>query len=218
MIYIFDLDDTLYNERHYVESGLRAVASYVESTWGVNKEIGTKELTTLLDKNGRGRIFNDYLAMHNIADTKSNVKACVSAYRLHKPSLTMPSAHLSLLNALPSPLYLVTDGNKVVQNNKVDALNIAPLFRRVFITHRFGVKHAKPSLYCFEKIKKAEKCEWRDMVYIGDNPSKDFVNLNKVGMPTIRVLTGVHKHVVAKPGYDAAHTINHLNELTSIKL
>ena len=63
MIYIFDLDDTLYNERHYVESGLRAVASYVESTWGVNKEVGTKELTTLLDKNGRGRIFNDYLSI-----------------------------------------------------------------------------------------------------------------------------------------------------------
>lgn len=216
MIYIFDLDDTLYDERHYVESGLRAVASFAENAWGIDKETGVEQLITLLDNNGRGRIFNDYLAMHGIAVTKANVKACVSAYRLHKPSLAMPSKHLSLLSALPAPLYLVTDGNKVVQGNKVDALNISHLFKRVFVTHRFGVKHAKPSTYCFEKIKQAERCEWRDMVYVGDNPAKDFVNLNKLGMPTVRVLTGVHKDVIAKPGYEAEHTIPHLCELTSL--
>ena len=130
----------------------------------------------------------------------------------------MPSEHLSLLSALPAPLYLVTDGNKVVQGNKVDALNISHLFKRVFVTHRFGVKHAKPSTYCFEKIKQAEQSEWRDMVYVGDNPAKDFVNLNKLGMPTVRVLTGVHKDVIAKPGYEAEYTINHLCELTTLTL
>ena len=218
MIYIFDLDDTLYEERQYVESGLNAVASYVEQTWGVNKDLGFNELVTLLDSRGRGRIFNDYLAMHGIPATKKHVRACLSAYRLHKPTLTMSNTHRELLNALPKPLYVVTDGNKVVQGNKVDALNISHFFKRVFITHRFGVKYAKPSTYCFNKIKQAEKCNWQDMVYVGDNPAKDFVNLNTLGVSTVRVLTGEHSTVKAKPGYEAQYTITTLDELPSLNL
>ncbi|MDB2331073.1 HAD hydrolase-like protein, partial [Alteromonas sp.] len=126
--------------------------------------------------------------------------------------------HLDLLNALPKPLYVVTDGNKVVQGNKVAALNITQLFKRVFVTHRFGIKHAKPSTYCFDKIRQAEKCNWQDMVYVGDNPAKDFVNLNKLGVLTVRVLTGEHSKVKAKPGYDAQHTITTLSALTSLNL
>ena len=95
MIYIFDLDDTLYDERQYVESGLAAVASFVEKTWNVDKRSGFQELVTLLDRNGRGRIFNDYLANYGIAVNKRNVRACVSAYRLHQPTLTLPDNHLT---------------------------------------------------------------------------------------------------------------------------
>jgi putative hydrolase of the HAD superfamily len=218
MIYIFDLDDTLYDERQYVESGLRAVARFVENAWKVDKESGFNELLALLEKNGRGRVFNDFLANHGIAVNKQNVRACLSAYRLHQPTLTMPNNHLSVLESLPKPLYLVTDGNKVVQGKKVDALNIAHYFKRVFVTHRFGIKHAKPSIYCFEKIKQAEQCKWHEMVYIGDNPAKDFVNLNKLGMLTVRVLTGVHSKVNAKPNFDARFTINNLDELPTLTL
>ncbi|MBN7827909.1 HAD family hydrolase, partial [Bowmanella dokdonensis] len=94
--------------------------------------------------------------------------------------------------------------------NKVDALGIGPLFKRVFITHRFGIQHAKPSTHCFELIKKAEGCDWQDMLYIGDNPANDFVNLNKLGMQTVRVLTGVHRDVQVPPAVDATNTIQTL--------
>ncbi len=43
MIYIFDLDDTLYDERQYVESGLAAVASFVAKTWNIDKRSGFQE-------------------------------------------------------------------------------------------------------------------------------------------------------------------------------
>ena len=32
------------------------------------------------------------------------------------------------------------------------------------------------------------------MVYVGDDPNKDFVNLNPLGMKTVRVLTGRFKY------------------------
>ncbi len=212
MIYIFDLDDTLYDERQYVESGFRAVASYAAEHWGLDATSCYEQLVRLLDTQGRGRIFDDFLAHHSLS-SKTNIQACVRTYRQHKPNLTLPAEHLQLLQQLPKPLYLVTDGHKIVQQNKVEALGIAPLFKRVFITHRFGIKHAKPSTHCFELIKKAEECTWQDMVYIGDNPAKDFVNLNKLGMNTVRVLTGVHKKVEALVGYDAIKIVKGLLEI-----
>ncbi|GGO73848.1 HAD family hydrolase [Bowmanella pacifica] len=209
MIFIFDLDDTLYDERQYVESGFQAVADMAQQRWGLDKTQSFARLINLLDSQGRGRIFDDWLAAHSLAN-KGNIQACVRSYRRHKPSLKMPEAHLALLNELPKPLYLVTDGHKIVQQNKVDALGIGPLFKRVFITHRFGIQHAKPSTHCFELIKKAEGCDWQDMLYIGDNPAKDFVNLNKLGMQTVRVLTGVHRDVQVPPAVDATNTIQTL--------
>lgn len=111
------------------------------------------------------------------------------------------------------PLYLVTDGHKIVQRNKVDALGLWPEFRRIFITHRFGLAAAKPSVHCFERIREAEGCDWGDMVYVGDNPAKDFVSLNPLGVHTVRVLTGAHANVVAKRGHDANVTITSLDSL-----
>lgn len=216
MIYVFDLDDTLYDERQFVKSGLQALAVMAEQRWGLNPSNSYQQLITLLDTQGRGRMFDDWLAQSNLA-TRANIKRCISCYRLHKPNIGMPQAHHQLLQQLPKPLYLVTDGNKVVQHNKVQALGIAHYFKRVFITHRFGIQHAKPSTYCFEVIKKAEDCQWQDMAYIGDNPAKDFVNLNKLGVNTVRVLTGEYKDVMAKQGYNAKTTLMQLPELQDMK-
>ncbi|MDP4528331.1 HAD family hydrolase [Alkalimonas delamerensis] len=216
MIYIFDLDDTLYEERQYVKSGLWAVARFAAITWQLNETKSFETMLQLLDTQGRGRIFDDWLAQHKLA-TKGNIKACISCYRLHEPKISMPEEHHQLLLQLPKPLYLVTDGNKIVQHKKIQALGIEQYFKRIFITHRFGVKNAKPSTHCFKLIKQEEKCEWNNMTYIGDNPSKDFVNLNKLGMHTVRVLTGSHRDMVVRKGYDAQNSLMQLVDLKSLR-
>jgi putative hydrolase of the HAD superfamily len=114
------------------------------------------------------------------------------------------------------PLYLVTDGHKIVQQKKVTALGIEPQFQKIFITHRYGLRNAKPSTYCFDLIRKRERCQWADLVYVADNPAKDFVNLNKLRVRTVRVLTGAHKSTRAKKGHDARYTISNLSHLRQI--
>jgi len=216
VIYIFDLDDTLYDERQYVESGLHAVARFAAKRWQLDEDTSYQTMQQLLDSQGRGRIFDDLLAPHKL-ETKANIQACVSCYRLHQPEISMPQEHHQLLQQLPKPLYLVTDGNKIVQQKKVQALGIEQYFKRIFITHRFGIKNAKPSTYCFELIRKVEQCEWKDMVYIGDNPAKDFVNLNKLGVNTVRVLTGSHREVLIGKAYNAKLIINSLSNLIPVE-
>jgi putative hydrolase of the HAD superfamily len=216
MVLIFDLDDTLYDERTYVESGFRAVARWGKDRFGWEAERSFTTMMTVLDTAGRGAVFNRWL-QENEVKSKKVVQECVMVYRHHNPDISVPeSIHNLLLTLRPSPLYLVTDGHKVVQANKIAALGIAPAFRHCYITHRYGVASAKPSLRCFDLIKARERCAWNDMVYIGDNPAKDFVSLNAVGAHTIRVKAGMHKDSVAKPGFEAQHVIADLLQLPSI--
>lgn len=216
MVLIFDLDDTLYDETRFVMSGLRAVAQHGQAAFGWPEDASFAELVALLNRHGRGRVFDEWLQGHG-RFSRAQVAACVRVYRHHAPEIGLYPGVRSLLArwGARSPLYLVTDGHKIVQQNKVAALELQPMFRRVFITHRFGIRHAKPSLHCFEIIRRTERCAWSDMVYVGDNPAKDFVNLNAQGALTVRVLTGSHRDVVARPGHDARHVVANVSALPS---
>ncbi|TQV82078.1 HAD family hydrolase [Denitrobaculum tricleocarpae] len=217
MILIFDLDDTLYDERSFVLSGLLCVAQHGSQEFGLDPEASFSFMKQVLEHEGRGSIFDRWLAQHGIANRK-RVAACVKIYRHHHPNITLPSAHREMLHRLQLlyPLYLVTDGHKVAQQRKVEALGVGTFFRRVFITHRFGIAHAKPSLYCFERIKQAEGVDWPQLLYVGDNPSKDFVNLNKVGAVTVRIHTGIHAQAVVETEFDATHHIDRLSDFETL--
>lgn len=210
MILIFDLDDTLYPERTFVESGLWAVAQFGHERFGWEPKASYHFMITELDRRGRGAIFDRWLSSHGKYSQRM-VRTSVATYRRHKPQLSLyPEAKTLLSRLRNQPLYLVTDGHKGVQQSKIDALGISPLFRKTLITRRYGIRHEKPSPYCFERIREWEGCNWSEMAYIGDNPAKDFVSLNKLGMRTVRVLTGMHRLVAARPGYDAQVSVPNL--------
>jgi putative hydrolase of the HAD superfamily len=214
MVLIFDLDDTLYDEMSFVRSGIKAVAKQGATLWGLNEVDSERQLNHILTRDGRGAIFDTWLDMAGVL-TRGRVQNSVATYRQHTPSISLfKEAEAFLSNISPEvPLYLVTDGNKNVQHNKVSALGLWDRFRRVFLTHRFGLSAAKPSTHCFEIIKKTERCDWKDMVYVGDNPAKDFVGYRPLGLQTIRVLTGRYADTKAKRGYDAGVTISDIDSL-----
>ena len=216
MIVVCDLDDTLYPEITFVHSGFNAVACFLESEYGISKRQSFVGMLAILERSGRGAIF-DIILNENKIFSKKLQKECIQIYRKHLPSIELyGDAKIFLEQYRRKPLYLVTDGNKNVQANKIAALGIHSFFRKVFITHRYGVQNAKPSTYCFDLIRKKENVGWDQIVYIGDNPKKDFVNLNRLGAMTIRVHTGMYKDAVAKDGYDAkfcVESIRYVNEL-----
>jgi len=217
MILIFDLDDTLYDERSYVESGFRAVAAHGHARYGWPVAASFRFLRETLDSDGRGAVFDRWLEAHGL-HMRAAVKECLAVYRRHTPKISLNPQAAKLLPKLAreAPLYLITDGHKLVQRRKVEALGIAPLFRKVLITHCYGRARAKPSPYCFDLVRKAERCGWADLVYVGDDPAKDFAALNRRGGHTIRVRTGSHRDTVAAPGYEAQHVIADLGGLTAV--
>jgi len=216
MILIFDLDDTLYMERLFVMSGFAAVSKMLEDMYGWDKSDTLSEMLSILAKKGRGAVFNELLAQKQHQSGKL-VWRCLQTYRQHKPNIALdPDAKAFLESNAGRSMYLVTDGNKIVQSNKVRALGVDKYFKKVFITHRYGTHNAKPSVYCFDLIRKLEHCSWNEMAYIGDNPGKDFVSLAPLGVLTIRVLTGEHANANALPSHDAKFTIPSIGHLQSV--
>ena len=211
-ILIFDLDDTLYPEITYVESGFQAVAENLQAKSGWPAPESLAFMKDMLEREGRGFVFNRLLASYGEM-RRCAVNECIKVYRNHVPKIRLTNSARDLLALLEQPLYMVTDGHKLVQQKKVQALDIESFFTKVFITHRYGVRNAKPSIHCFELIRSRHNCKWTDLVYIGDNPEKDFVSLNPLGVRTVRLLTGYYRKVKAKPGHDALYKIENLTKL-----
>jgi putative hydrolase of the HAD superfamily len=217
MVIVFDLDDTLYDEISFVHSGFRAVAEFGEANYGWSLDGSLQRLQCYLATLGRGEVFDYWLRQHSVWSHRL-VKQCVHVYRHHHPKIELfPYSREVLEKARQiGPIYLVTDGHKIVQKNKIVALGLEATFKRSFITHRFGIKNAKPSLHCFDIIRRSERCSWEEMMYVGDNPNKDFISLNRVGARTVRVMTGAFASTFAKPGYDALVTVSDLSKLPDV--
>lgn len=214
MVLVFDLDDTLYDEKKFVYSGFSEVANWISERSNTSSNEIFEFMVKDLSKYGRGLVFNNALKKY-FRETKKNIKKCVSIYRLHKPRISLERDVIDLLLELGETynLYIITDGNKIVQNNKIKSLDVEKYIKRAFITHRYGLKASKPSLKCFEIIKNIEKINWHELVYVGDNPKKDFVNLNKVNAITIRVLQGDYASMKVASEYDAKVEIDKLADL-----
>ena len=57
MIIVFDLDDTLYQEMSYVQSGLKAVANEMAEKYNLDSNVIYKEALDILEKSGRGLLY-----------------------------------------------------------------------------------------------------------------------------------------------------------------
>jgi putative hydrolase of the HAD superfamily len=214
MILVFDLDDTLYNEETYVLSGLKAAAKYIQLKYGIRYNEVLKLMIHELKTSGRGKIFDNALIKYNLLN-KKRVRELISVYRLHKPEIKLYKDSLNVFKLYKEyPKYVVTDGNTIVQNVKCKALKLEKYIKKIFITYRYGIKYAKPSTYCFHKILETEKAVPENVLYIADNPYKDFINLNKEGFNTVRIMRGMFADIKVKKEQDGMYKIKSLNEIT----
>ena len=212
MIIVFDLDEVLYDEKTYVISGFRAVSEFLEKDEAIPKKIIFEYLKRRL-KNGRERIFNDLLDNFRIYSQK-NLKKCISVYRTHTPKIKLYSDAKDCLKRLKNyPLYIVTDGNKMVQKNKIKALNLENHVKKTILTSNYGSRNSKPSTFCFQKICDMEKTSPTNLVYIGDDPHKDFVGLKREGFKTIRLFKGRFKNERLSKEFEADYKIKSLKEI-----
>ena len=104
---------------------------YLNQKHGYDHDESFNFMKNTLNKYGRGRVFDDLLKSKNLY-SKRYVKACVSIYRLHKPNIKLSQEAAGFLRIWKGNIYLVTDGNKLVQKNKVNALSLSNYFKKFY--------------------------------------------------------------------------------------
>ncbi len=215
---VFDLDDTLYNEMTFVQSGFRAVARFLQEAQAVPEADILAFMLEELTLHGRGKVFDQVLMRYKI-HSKRMVAACIQVYRAHEPDIALYEDAVRAIERLAEyPIYIVTDGNKHVQAAKLKALGLYdnPRIRKCYITRRYGIHNEKPSPYCFQHICRLEGAMPEQVVYFGDNPHKDFVGIKPLGFRTVRVMRGAHAHINKSDEFEAELRLNSLDEFDAL--
>lgn len=217
---VFDMDDTLYEEREYVLSGFGAVADYLQAL-GARAAFNPLDfMVQQLDSEGRGRIFNDLAEAMGLSEVKP--QELVQVYRRHTPKIVLNQhARGAITNASDYsglPIHVITDGHRIVQRKKANALGLNKLVQRVWFTRDFGIRAEKPSTVVFQHMVNQLGIEPRNFIYVGDDPTKDFVGPRALGALSVRVRTGRMKDVVPESGFESDFEIGSLEELQGILL
>ncbi|MBF0458391.1 MAG: HAD hydrolase-like protein [Nitrospirae bacterium] len=213
---LFDLDDTLYREMDYVSSGFRAAARFLRSKYGFNEEIVFNKTMDILNSFGRGNVFNKLLEELGIFDEEI-LRYLIYIYRTHRPAIHVFGDVLPVLESLRDSgikTGLITNGMAIVQQNKVAALGIARLFDVIIYPDAIGPEYWKPSPVPFKMALNVLGVPAVASVYVGDNPSRDFLVPNALGMKSVQIKreTCIVKETPEGQGYAAQTIIGSLSE------
>ena len=216
----FDLDDTLFPESEFVRSGFREVALWSEKTLHFNPESTFRELMTLFEGGTRGTVFDSWVAAHDLS--KDTIQEMVRVYREHYPEIHVFPGVGEMISTLREVfrLGLLSDGYLGVQERKLSALGIAHHFEAVVLTDRLGREFWKPSVKPFVDLMGALNASPEETVYVGDNPTKDFIACRQLGMHSIwlRQSNGIYAGLAPEPDGCAEYVVESIAGLMSLLL
>ena len=184
MLYVLDIDDTLYLERDYVRSGLYAVGRWLSENR--NAEDFFERAWTLFEFGARGNIFDTVLEDLGIFD-KELVSRLVHLYRAHHPDISLQSdAREFLRRHKQDDLAIISDGYSSAQWVKIRALNLEQYVDKIIVTDDWGKDFWKPNSRAYILAQGGRSPE--ECVYIADNPLKDFKAPVRLGWaPSVRI-------------------------------
>lgn len=188
---LFDLDDTLISEEQYIRSGYHKIAEYLLAHYEFHADAETlfQELFTLYQTDAK-HVFNRMLDAHGISYEKADILKLVSVYRTHMPDITFFDDVLPTLAQLKEKgikLGMISDGYAATQRNKTIVLKADLLFDKIILTDELGRDYWKPDARPFLMMAKAFHIEPSEMIYVGDNPEKDFYIGKDYPILTVRI-------------------------------
>jgi putative hydrolase of the HAD superfamily len=214
---IFDLDDTLYPERAYAQSGFAAVAQAYAQLGSADTVLA--EMIELLDSPFRSTLFDELLRRKGKTDSEL-LKGMIKTYRTHAPTLQLfPDAAAALSRLRSSFRFgLISDGRREGQRAKVDALQLRSRMDEIILTDELGAGFAKPHPRAFDLIAKRLAVAPGNCVFVADNASKDFVSPNALGWLSVHVTrpTGLYVQEQPPPGGEPQHAIESLDALDDL--
>ncbi len=213
---VFDLDDTLYLERTFALSGFAAVGQWLRQRLACPGDPYTR-MAALFDSEHRSRVFDRLLEEWGVRPAGPLVREMVDRFRAHRPQIRLCPDAEGVLTRWTGRfrLGLISDGPLSVQQNKVAALGLTSRLDEIILTDRWGEAFWKPHPRAFEWLEQAWGVCGGQLVYLADNPAKDFLAPRQRGWQTVRVRRdeGIHSLREAEPGTEADHEVRSLEDV-----
>lgn len=213
---IFDLDDTLIDEKKYRVKNIKKILSFfllrkINSNYKISNFI---KLNYLQSKIYDNKYLTNLSKKLNIRVKKSDILELFNNSPKERYVSKKDILLLKLLKKKKIKIGLITDGNYIRQFNKIYDAGIIKLFDKIIINKT--EKKKKPNKLSFKKMLSYYNLDPSQAVYIGDNPNKDFLGPKSLGIKTIRICKGKYKHLNKNKFFEADKKINRLNELKKI--
>lgn len=209
--FIFDLDDTLFQEIDFLRSAYRHIAVKLSPYLKCNLY---EEM--IVRYSNRENVFQWIIKKYQQLIPELTLTWLLKEYREHLPSITLSKETSDFLQELKNrklPAGLITDGRSTTQRNKLKALGIENYFQDIIISEEFGSEKPDERNYLFFQ----NKYPGMSFYFFGDNTSKDFIVPEKLGWQTICLKnSGSNIHEQSLTNGIACHLISSFKEINLV--
>jgi putative hydrolase of the HAD superfamily len=191
---VLDLEDTLFDKTDWVIPAIE----YAAAQFGLDMARTAELLYEYAQRSGGldSNIYNHVLVGCGQFDTAMNVRAlCAWAnqYRPQRGSIQLYPGAVAALEILGKhyKLAVVAEGQPEAQRLIVDALGLEPMVHAIVYSDQIdGVRSRRPDPRGVVKAAQQLNLLHDDVLWVADNPAKDFIQVRQLSVPTARVLTG----------------------------
>jgi putative hydrolase of the HAD superfamily len=218
---IFDLDDTLYDKADWI----LPAAEYAADQMGLDQQRVWQVASQYIQRVGSADagVYNEILLQCGQSDSAINIRAFSAICCQYIP----PPGSLQLLPGAKETLIeissqyrigLIADGPVACQKAKLIGLGIGPFISTVVYSDEIeGVKSRRPDQRPYRIAIQSLGCRPAQTIFVADNPIKDFIRANAMGMRTVRVLTGEYGRLdYPSPEHAADYEITSVAQLPGL--
>ncbi|QFU10332.1 hypothetical protein PARPLA_03320 [Rhodobacteraceae bacterium THAF1] len=213
---VFDLDDTLYLERDFAFSAYSIADQWVLARIGLSGL--ERACRSAFEKGDRTRIFDRALALLGCPPDPTLVTELTEIYRHHTPRISLQPDAQRALRRYAGRAALISDGLAATQSAKVEALGLRDYLAPIVLTGALGPNAGKPAPDAYLQVERATGLGKNDLVYVADNPVKDFITPRRLGWQTVMIARPGRVHTAPPPTplHAAEHRITTLDDLETV--
>lgn len=199
-VYVFDLDDTLYDESLFVQGGTRSVLKWLADSYNLELESLFKLMDSVTSAFPRNEWYQRLIEKAGIPFSQELINKMIEVYRDHLPSISLFPDSASFLTRIRAKegnfLGLITDGIVSVQELKAKSLGLQKIMDLLVFTWNKGCEFQKPHPWSFEYIEKKAGLSGAECCYFGNDPGKDFLTPNRLGWNTVCIRRNKENKIV----------------------
>ncbi len=177
---VFDLDDTLFDQKDWILRKLRLLWQ-AEKHWLPREVDFLKSTLAILEEGERAKLFDVYAQQQGLSEAQR--LSLISSYRLARPDAGRlypdVAGALAQLRRRGLRLGLLTDNPAVSQRDKLRATQLEPAFDAVVLTGELGTP--KPAAAAFAAVAQRLGLAAEQLVMVGDHVFRDSIGALDAG-------------------------------------